>query len=504
MLLNIALALLLVLAAAATSVMAIKAILRRVAGGANVSRAKQFHQTHDTPVPRFGGLAFVIPLAVLYICVLAFPSASFPLQREDHAIILTSLAMFCLGFWDDCRNLGAKVKLAGQLLIAAGAWYWGDVRIETFKNPTGWDVLSIGVWSAPLTIFWIVSLTNLMNIIDGIDGLAGGIGLMLMTLLAYLGIQDGSSPAVLITLATIGGILGFLRFNFPPATIYMGDGGAYFLGCIISLLALRLSHKGTVFGALIAPLLALGLPIADTSLAIIRRALKGLPIFRSDKGHIHHRLINAGFGKAKAVVFLYGLSTVFLISALTILASHGRAVGVVFGCACIIFILSIRSFSLNSDWMNPMSAFGQRIALRKETKYALTLCLWIELEAERGPSLPVLWRDFCFMCEKMGFCKVTLRFHEGPGLVHNSSSPVPSDSSESFGVTHKLSLAGIREIEIRAPSSGMKQKTLEHFSDLASEAWLNAISKWSSKRTQISSFTAKDFTEPGSITPGRA
>jgi UDP-GlcNAc:undecaprenyl-phosphate GlcNAc-1-phosphate transferase len=139
--------------------------------------------------------------------------------------------------------------------------------------------------------WWLVAFTNLINLIDGIDGLAGGIALMLMALLAYVGFGPGPVFSVLLATGMAGALMAFLLYNFPPARIYMGDGGAYFLGFLIGTLTIVNSSKGTALAALVAPLFALALPIVDVGLAIARRAIKGLPIYRPDRKHLHHRLV---------------------------------------------------------------------------------------------------------------------------------------------------------------------------------------------------------------------
>src|SRR5204862_6919984 len=151
-------------------------------------------------------------------------------------------------------------------------------------------------------------MTNLISLVDGVDGLAGGICLMLMALLSYVGHVNGSF--VLLTAGMAGALLGFLRFNFPPARIYMGDGGAYFLGFQIGVFSIASSQKGAIFGALAAPLFVLALPILDVALAILRRGFRGLPIFRPDRSHIHHRLIGMGLSRRKVVVSIYALTLV--------------------------------------------------------------------------------------------------------------------------------------------------------------------------------------------------
>src|SRR5438552_3129152 len=272
-------------------------------------RSPDLHHGDENPVSRLGGIALAAAFVVLNVveAVIRPPPAN---SRETIVIILTSLAMFGLGFWDDLRPLGAKKKLLGHILIASAVVGCG-IGITTFKIPFSGRIIDLGGWGALLTIVWLVSITNLINFIDGVDGLAAGICLMLMALLAYVGHQNGTLD--LLASGMAGALFAFLWFNFPPARIYLGDSGAYFLGFQIGLLALAGSQKGTIAAALVAPLFVLALPILDMLLAIIRRGLHGLPIFRPDRKHIHHRLLEMGLSRRKVVLSLYALTLVFLL-----------------------------------------------------------------------------------------------------------------------------------------------------------------------------------------------
>ena len=180
-------------------------------------------------------------------------------------------------------------------------------------------------------------MTNLINLIDGVDGLAGGICLMLMGLLAYVGHDSGSFECLASGMA--GALLGFLWFNFPPARIYLGDSGAYFLGFQIGLFAILNSHKGTVFAALVAPLFVLALPILDTALAILRRGLRGLPIFRPDRRHLHHHLLDMGLSRRKVVLYFYAVTLVFLAMGFAAYWSRGHLIPVLLGVGTLILLL---------------------------------------------------------------------------------------------------------------------------------------------------------------------
>ena len=183
-----------------------------------------------------GGLA----LAIAFIGIELFMAIAFPEQRAKTpgrlVVLLSSLAMFGLGFWDDLKPLGAKRKLLGQIAIALTVCAFGIV-IQKFKIPFTSTILDLGGWGILLTVLWLVGMTNLINLIDGVDGLAGGICLMLMGLLAYVGHDSGGFECLVAGMA--GALIGFLWFNFPPARVYLGDSGAYFLGFQIGLFALH-------------------------------------------------------------------------------------------------------------------------------------------------------------------------------------------------------------------------------------------------------------------------
>ena len=192
-----------------------------------LQRGQDLHHTHNRPTPRLGGLALVIA----FIGVEVFIAVCCPEQRSRMAghmvVVLSSLAMFGLGFWDDLKPLGAKRKLVAQIVIALSVYVFG-VGIEHFRIPFVSIDLDLGNWGALVTVLWLVGMTNLINLIDGMDGLAGGICLMLMCLLAYVAHDNGGFALLMSGMA--GALIGFLCFNFPPARIYLGDSGAYFLG----------------------------------------------------------------------------------------------------------------------------------------------------------------------------------------------------------------------------------------------------------------------------------
>lgn len=454
-----------------TVLIVIPILIRKTEQGVLLARA--FHHTHEKPISRLGGVAFATAfLVVTAVVCIWFPPADGERLRIRLTITVSALAMFGLGLWDDLYPLGAKKKLLGQILIAVAVCACG-VQIERFKNPFSDQIYELGMWGSLLTVLWLVALTNVINLIDGIDGLAGGIGLMMMALLVYAGRRGELVFPILSAAGMFGALLGFLRFNFPPAKIFMGDGGAYFIGFLIGILTLVHSQKGTILAALIAPLFALALPIVDVSLAILRRGLKGLPIFRPDRKHLHHRLQAHGLSRTRTVLILYGISSVFLLMAFGVFWSQGRWVPILFGFLCLTLILSARSFNFSRDWFAVGRVLENSLEVRRETHYALALGNWLELEAERALSLDSLWDDFEYMVRKMGFASAALTTNSG----HRNWLGQPV-IGERLASSHELSLDGGMTLELSACGSRMSARVFEQISELAAESWLKAANRW--------------------------
>lgn len=380
--------------------------------------------------------------------------------------------MFFLGFWEDNWALGAKGKLIGQIAIASGV-YLSGIRIETLSAPIGGGAYALGAWGYFATVFWLVALTNLINLIDGVDGLAGGIALMVMVLLLVVGFQGRADFPVLCTAAVCGAIMGFLCYNFPPATIQLGDGGVYFLGFLTGMLALVYSEKGTVPAALISPLIVLALPIVDMSLAILRRGLKGLPVFRPDRHHLHHRLARCGFSRTHVVLLAYGFSLVFLGLALAFFWLNGRWLPVVVGMACLILLITALSFSFSREWFSIGKVLGNSHAIRRQTRHALAMQRWLELEVERINAPERLWKDFSFLCRKQGFSEVILFSPDQRQLWSHPelTSVVPASYRARFN------LASGQTLELAAPAR-IGPEAFELLSDLAAETWIKVTDRW--------------------------
>jgi len=284
-------------------------------------------KVHKGMIPRMGGLAIY---AAFVLAVLA----SMHINREIMGLLVGGTVILIVGIIDDLKPLPAKVKLLGQI-VAATVLVMFDIRIEWLTNPFG-DMLYVDYLAIPLTILWVVSLTNTVNLIDGLDGLAAGVSTIASVTILLVALQQNFWTVAILTAALAGSALGFLQHNFNPAKIFMGDTGSMFLGYMLAAISILGAVKSAATIALIVPIVALGLPILDTAFAIIRRYMSGRPIFKPDKGHLHHRLLEMGLTQKQAVLLMYVMSGCLGLSAIAL-----TEVNKSFGILIIIVLLSI-------------------------------------------------------------------------------------------------------------------------------------------------------------------
>lgn len=265
-------------------------------------------KVHTHVIPRLGGLAIYIGfMAAVLFCV--------PLHHELIGMLLGCTAIVAIGIWDDICNIPARVKLVGQIAAVCIPVAFG-IQIEWLTDPFG-DILVLPeVIAVPLTIFWIIGFTNTVNLIDGLDGLAAGVAFIASISMFLLAVNLNQFLPALIIVSMAGAALGFLQYNFNPAKIFMGDTGSMLLGYTLAVSAVLGLVKTAATVALVVPIIALGLPILDTTFAIIRRRMSGVPIFQPDKGHLHHRLLALGMTQKQAVLIMYFVSMILGIVAL--------------------------------------------------------------------------------------------------------------------------------------------------------------------------------------------
>ncbi len=272
-------------------------------------------RVHSRPIPRLGGLA------IFYGFLVALLSFANPIDEQTRGIIIGSLIIVGVSILDDVKQIRAIYKLLAQILAAAIA-IAHDIRITAISVPefiSDTGIVNLGFFSIPITLAWIVLVTNAVNLIDGLDGLAVGVSSIASFSLFFIAILGGEEEVAIICAALAGGCLGFLPYNFNPAKIFMGDTGSQFLGYMLSVICIQGLFKGYVIISFIVPLLIMALPLFDTIFAIIRRLWNHKPIMEADRGHLHHRLLDSGFSQKETVAILYIITTILGLSAVMVL-----------------------------------------------------------------------------------------------------------------------------------------------------------------------------------------
>jgi len=283
-------------------------VVRRAAVRAGwVDAPDGVRKVHAWAVPNVGGIAIVgaacVGIGVMTVARLELPrSISGALTLPHPFVVLGALVIAAVGFWDDLREITYRSKFSAQLAVTALA-FLGGARVVVFDGPLGDGGLALAV-SAVLTVVWMVGMMNAVNLIDGMDGLAAGVVAIAFWGLAGAHAMRGDIGALVLAAAVSGALMGFLRYNFNPASIFMGDSGSLFLGYVMAAYALRgTSHPHPVL-ALVIPVVIMGIPVLDTGVSILRRRMTGKPLFSADRDHIHHRLM-AQMSTRQAAVTLY-------------------------------------------------------------------------------------------------------------------------------------------------------------------------------------------------------
>ena len=301
---------------------------------------------HNNPIPRLGGIGIFFGLLLSAIAVplllpLLFPAA-WPVGYSFH--IVPVFVAFCLihgmGLADDFQNLHALLKFLLQI-VAASLVTVGGFTISVVRIP-GLAAFSLGIFAYPITVLWIVAISNAINLMDGIDGLAGGIAAISALSLGVMSLLQGRATPALVAFCLMGAVIGFLIFNFPPARVFMGDSGSLLLGFVLAVIPLMVAPGSTSIGSMFAPATVLLIPILDTLSAIIRRIREKRPIYSPDKQHIHHKLLALDMKETSILLIIYGSCVYFSAGAVASLyLSRGLA-------ALLLFLI----------WLSALCAFG--------------------------------------------------------------------------------------------------------------------------------------------------
>lgn len=350
-------------AAACSLALILTPLMKKLAFWVGAVSVPNHRSVHTKPMPLLGGLAIFFAFVGAYFIVM--PAAD--VSDKDHialGLILGGAVIALVGALDDRFNLSPKLKLLGQA-VAAGIVVSFGLQIDVVNIPFVPDnsFMIEHQWiSIPLTVIWIVGVTNAINLIDGLDGLSAGVSsISAGTILVMALLMDPQNPmVVLLSAILIGSALGFLFFNFHPAKIFMGDSGSLFLGFALSTLSIMGYKQATVVSFLV-PILILGVPISDTLLAIIRRKLNRKPISSADKGHLHHCLMDLGFSMRKTVLVIYSVAFAFGVCAVLMTQTQSWVTVVITVVILLLLEVGAEAIGIISKKKKPVLQFLQRL-----------------------------------------------------------------------------------------------------------------------------------------------
>ncbi len=307
--------------------------------------APNARKVHKKPIPRIGGLGIYAG----FMAAIIFVALKFGLDgeqfRETVGLLVSGSIIVGIGLVDDYKNLPAKLKLLGQIFAAMVLVFGFGVRIDFVTDPFG-DYIYLEQIAIPATLFWLDGLTNTVNLIEGLDGLAAGVAAIASVTILLIALEQNFVLVAVLTAALAGAAVGFLRYNFHPAKIFMGDTGSMFLGFMIAGISVTGAVKSVVAIALVVPIFALGLPILDTTFAIVRRLRGGVPIFKPDKGHLHHRLLNVGFTQRQAVLLMYVISALLGLSAIALTAVSYQTAALILFIVVVAIVYGVKKLGI--------------------------------------------------------------------------------------------------------------------------------------------------------------
>ena len=312
---------------------------------------------HKRPIPKLGGLGIFLAFLLGYML---FGQHSI----QMNAVLIGSFIIVLTGIMDDINDLRASRQLVAQLIAASIIVFYGDITLDniTFFNLT----INFGIFKEVVTLFFIVACINIINFTDGLDGLSGGVTSIFYMATAIICFYQGrlGSMEMTLTLLMLGSTLGFLAHNFYPAKIFAGQ-CSMFMGFMISIICL-LGFKGTALTTLFIPLAILGLPILDTLFAIIRRALKGEPIFKADKFHIHHQLLGMNFSQRTTVLIIYFINILFALTSIFYVLNDSKKAIVIYAILTIIVIWFVCYTNIITDKKIKLSSIKEKIKIKKK------------------------------------------------------------------------------------------------------------------------------------------
>lgn len=416
----------------------------------------EMRKIHHRPVPRIGGLAIYLAFYGTLLPML-FPSIAeraLLLERLANeprliAVAVGSAVAFGLGLYDDNRGLGPWTKFGIQAVAALIA-YWGGIQIQVIQLPKI-GLIDFGWIGLPITVFWILLVINAVNLIDGLDGLAAGVSFFVCTILVVLCVIGRNYLVAAVLAALAGAILGFLRYNFNPATIFMGDGGSYFLGYMLATMSVIGSIKSHATVALLIPVIALGVPLIDTMWTTVRRFVVGKGIFQPDRHHLHHRLLAMGFNQRHAVLLLYGVSILMGAVALLLVNVRDERAGLILLVLAVLVILGIRRLGY-LDYIRRDRFVAWLRDLHDETglSHERRSFLYDQIQISEAHSLADLWERTTRALAKLEFDMAALYLNNG--LAVHAIAATPAKRHLAQGQREASIVVGEPPGEFRTPA----------------------------------------------------
>ena len=385
----------------------------------DVMDSNNARKVHSGPIPRIGGLAVFLASIIPVIAVLFLNNDTGRAFRAVHLQTVTLLAVgaffFAVGLIDDLRSLKARYKLLAQI-FAASVMCLAGVRIESL-NVANLFTINFGWLAFPVTIFWIISITNAVNLIDGLDGLAAGISAVACIIIAILAFNTANPLMVVFTLALLGSLSGFLVFNFNPARIFLGDCGSMFIGFVLASASIMCAMKSGTVIALALPALALGLPIFDTIFTMLRRYLYRWGIMTPDRSHLHHKLLDMGLRHHHVVIVMYAITIIIAGLGMFMMISSGGATLAIFFCIILLLVLVFRAAgAVKLDEV--VTRLQRKKMISKEVEKDIDIFHSTSLKMRTANSFKKWWLIVCEAAQIAGFSKIRLVSTAGSGKDH--------------------------------------------------------------------------------------
>lgn len=399
---------------------------------------------HAYPIPRLGGIAIYVAFFLPLFMLLFMHGGPTGILREHLSLLFslfaTSTLVFAIGVYDDIWGASVAQKFSVQILAAAIIYFLG-FRIEIIAVPFLGSV-KLGMLGLPITIMWIVGVTNAINFTDGIDGLACGVGFFSVSTMFLLSLFLGHTLSAFLAVALAGGLFGFALYNFAPASIFMGDSGSLFVGFIIATTSLHSSQKSSTAVVLLIPMVALGVPITDTILAIVRRVGHGLSPFAADREHIHHKLLNMGLSSRQVTLILYGVCILLGVTALSMTAVNNQLLALILVFLSVMTISGIKMLGYTTDMIRINVLAKERIQQKRRMLQRQKFAEQILIEIENAVDILTLKKEMVRYFENMEFdiARIVLKAPSSVELIWNSPRHGKKDASEHQLWTVTLSL----------------------------------------------------------------